>query len=173
MRWLYTVFWLFIGIVLLLQFHSYNNGLDKAQVAAGPRQQHFYFYPSHQTTSPVAPKKDNDDVQQVGTSVDMNTPSPGNFTYHVILRNKGTMKAVNVQVLVYPYRGSTMGNIDRGGAVQPIDDSNPLSQTSQSVTFPDLAPGESATRDAVFLSTPGYNPGENPQPQITFQIEKP
>jgi hypothetical protein len=53
-----------------------------------------------------------------------------------------------------------------------LSDSDPTSQVGQWVAFPDLAPGESSTRDVVFLGRTDVKPGANPNPEIQFQTEK-
>jgi hypothetical protein len=91
----------------------------------------------------------------------------------VTLRNKGNAKAVGIQVSVRPYRGISKGDEDVGHTdLSLLSDSDPISQLGQWVTFPDLAPGESSTRNVVFVSRNDVSPGTNPNPEIQFQTEK-
>ena len=166
-------FWVFIGGMLLWQFHDFNKSVDEA---AAKQQEHFYFYNTNTSNTPAAPKvADGPDVQQVSCSVTMNQPGPDSFTCNVTLKNLGNAKAVDVQIMVRPYRGSSRGDVDNPSTTDsgPIPDSDPLAQLGQSVSFPDLAPGESNTQSVVFIRQQGINPGNNLNPQISFQREKP
>ena len=173
-RKLIIAFWIFIVCMLLWQFYSYNQGLKEAALEH-PKQEHFWFTNSVASapTAPTQPKRDGADVQQTGFSVEDNAPSRGSFTCHVTLKNKGNAKAVGVQVSVRPYRGITKGDVDVGHTDMSIlSDSDPISQFGQWVAFPDLAPGESSTRDVIFVSRNDVVPGTNPNPEIQFQTEK-
>jgi len=173
-RKLIIAFWIFIGCMLLWQFYSYNQGL-KEEAIAHPQQQHFWFTNSVATApaAPTQPKRDGADVRQTGFSVEDNAPGRGSFTCHVTLKNSGNAKAAAVQVSVRPYRGITRGDEDVGHTdMSVLSDSDPISQLGQWVAFPDLAPGESSTRDVIFLSRGDVRPGTNPNPEITFQTEK-
>ncbi len=176
MRWLYAAFWLIVGTMLFLQFQSYNKHLDQAIAAAGPKQQHFYFFngaTNAADTTEAPPKPDVANVKQVGFSCQDNTPSQGNFTCHVSLKNYGTLKATGIQIQVSPYRGIVLNLDNDNEPPQVISDTDPLVQYNQWVSAPDLAPGETESVDAVFLAHPGYSPGNNPNPQIIFHAEKP
>jgi hypothetical protein len=175
-RKLIIAFWIFIGCMLLWQFYTYDQGLTRAEVEH-PTQQHFWFTNSA-AAAPAAPTKalaNGAVVQQTGFSVENNAPSAGSFTCHVTLKNVGNAKAVGVQVSVRPYRGITLDDQDVGHArpaAVTLSDSDPISQYGQWVSFPDLAPGESGTQNAVFLSRTDVIPGTNPNPEIQFQTEK-
>ncbi len=174
-RVLIIAFWVFIGGMLLWQFHNYNQGIEED---AAKQQDHFYFYNTNTANTPQAPPKvvDGPDVQQVAYHVDMNQPGPGSFTCHVTLKNLGTVKAVDLQVLVRPYYGSSRGDPDNPNIKVPsgpIPDSDPLAQLGQSVSFPDLAPGESNTQSVTFIRQGSINPGVNANPQISFLADKP
>jgi hypothetical protein len=173
-RKLIIAFWIFIGIMLLWQFYNYDQGLTRAAVEH-PTQEHFWFTNSASAT-PVASSqahRNGADVQQTAFSVQNNTPSAGNFTCRVTLKNMGNAKAVGVQVSVRPFRGISLGDADNGhGTSGVLSDSDPISQIGQWVTFPDLAPGESGTESAVFLNRNDMQPGTNPNPEIIFQTQK-
>lgn len=171
-RFIYA-FWAFVIIMLLWQAYVYNRNISRVD-PLHPTQRQFFFYHTnaHAKVSPPE-ERTGPDVQQVAFTVEDNVPGPSNFTCHVTLRNKGHAKAVNVQVQVQPYRGTTVGDEDVGPAsIKPINDQSALAQFGQWVSFPDLAPGETSTQSAVFFKQNGAHPGRNASPQIIFQPEK-
>jgi hypothetical protein len=186
-RKLIIAFWIFIVIMLLWQFYTYNQGLTQAAIDH-PQQEHFWFTNSVAApAAPTQPHANGPDVEQTGYSVEENTPTSVSFTVHVTLKNVGNAKAVGVQVRVRPYRGMRLGDEDVGNSplrILPEDD--PLSQFGQWVSFPDLAPGESSTQSVIFLnqdnatpvvlgvSTTGIpgQPQEKLTPEIIFEPEK-
>jgi len=172
MRKLIIAFWICIGCILLWQFYTYDQGLDRAGPAAS--QQHFYFFHTNGPASALAKAHhDGADVEQTDFSVDDNTPATGSYTCRVTLKNVGNAQAIGVQVKVRPYRGISNYDEDTGhqNLVAPNDD-DPISVFGDYVAFPDLAPGESSTQSVVFLSRPEYKPGKNPNPEILFQSAK-
>jgi hypothetical protein len=175
MSWFITVFWVFIATMLIWEFFSYNKNFSQVQ-AARPQDTHFFFYNTNVDAKPAAASKPavaGPDVEQTAFTTENNVPSPGNFTAHITLKNLGTAKAVDVQIMVRPYRGIMVQSgemSDQGNKY--LDDGDPLAQYGQYVSFPDLAPGESATVDAVFLSHPNVDPGNNPKPEIDFGTDK-
>jgi len=180
MNWLYTAFWVLVGSMLFWQFHSYNRKLDKAVADAGPRQEHFYFINAAQTnTTSATPnpvvKPDGADIKQVSFTSSDNVPNVGSVTCHVSLKNEGNMKATDVQIQVSPYRGTMIGDRDDDNKNPPhaIPDADPVAQYSQWVNFPDIEPGQTITKDAVFLAKPGYSVGDNPRAAIVFHTVKP
>jgi len=156
---LIIAFWVFIVVMLLWQFYSYNESL-KQQAIDHPTQTQFFFI--HTNAPPVAAvpgHKNGPDVQQVSYTVENNAPSDGNFTVHVTLKNVGNAKAVSVQIHIRPYRGMRLGDEDVGNSplrILPEDD--PLSQYGDWLNFPDLAPGESSTQSVIFLNHQGATP---------------
>jgi len=152
-------FWVFIVIMLLWQFYTYNESL-KRQAIDHPRQTQFFFIHTNAALVVAAPvQQTGPDVQQVGYSIEGSTPSDGNFTIHATLKNVGKTKAVAVQLHVRPYRGMRLGDEDVGNSplrILPEDD--PLSQYGTWVSFPDLAPGESNTQSVIFLDHQGATP---------------
>jgi len=175
-RWLITLFWLFIGGMLLWQFSSYNQHLDQDAIEH-PQQQHFFFYPTNQasgvTVEPTA-VVDGPNVQQERYWTEDKTPTPNNFVAHFILKNVGNAKAVSIQIMIRPYSGTTVGDEDNGHSQTHIlSDSDPLSQLGQVVDVPDLAPGEeSAVQNVTFFKQGGAPLGSNPHPAITFQRDQ-
>lgn len=175
MNWFITGFWIFIAIMLLWEFHDYNQVAVQTDAAA-PKQEHFFFYDTNTDTPPPEASKakvDGADVEQTAFTTEKNVPAAGSFTAHVTVKNLGTAKAVGIQVMVRPYRGimTVSGEMSDTGN-QYLDDNDPLSQFGQWVDVPDLAPGESATVDTIFTSRAGISPGNNPKPQILFGTEK-
>jgi len=172
-RMLIIAFWIFIGVMLIWQFYTYNQGLTQAAIDH-PQQEHFYFFQTN--SAPIAPSlahSNGADVQQVHYSVEEDTPSAGNMTCHVTLKNEGNAKAVGVQIFVRPFRGASNYDEDVGRSdTKPLSDDDPVSQFGQWLTFSDLAPGESSTQSVVFLSRHFVIQGKNPKPQILFQTEK-
>jgi hypothetical protein len=187
-RKLIIAFWIFIVIMLLWQFYSYNQGL-KQKAIDHPQQEHFYFFQTNAVAPSAAaqPETNGPDVEQTAYSVEENTPTSVSFTVHVTLKNLGNAKAVGVQVRVRPYRGMRLGDEDVGNStLRILDENDPLSQFGQWVSFPDLAPGESSTQSVIFLNqgtatpvVPGISatgvPGQAPEklkPEIIFSTEK-
>jgi hypothetical protein len=187
-RKLIIAFWIFIVIMLLWQFYTYNQGLKQAAIDH-PQQEHFYFFQTNAAapSAPAPAQPSGPDVEQTAYSVEENTPTSVSFTCHVTLKNVGNAKAVNIQVRVRPYRGMRLGDEDVGNSTLKIlDENDPLSQFGQWVGFPDLAPGESSTQSVIFLNqgtaipvVPGVSatgiPGEAPEklkPEIIFSPEK-
>jgi hypothetical protein len=176
MRWIYVLFWTVVLGMLFLQLNNHNNTLTEEAIHKAPTQQHFYFFHGQATdTQDAPPKPDGADVEQVNFTYDNGVPNPESITCHVTLKNMGNQKATNVQVVVAPYKGALIGNDEQGDRtrVRNLGDNDPVAQYTQTVDFPDLAPGEVQTRDAVFYARQGYTPGDNVRPQITFQTEKP
>jgi hypothetical protein len=177
MNWFLTAFWIFIAAMLIWEFYDYNRSFDQAQAAA-PKQEHYFFYNTNTETQPSpaqGPKSivNGPDVEQVAYSTKDGVPASGSFTSYITLKNLGTAKAVDVQIMVRPYRGIVLEDFDI--TMRPdkiLDDNDPLSLFGQYVSAPDLAPGESATVTAVFNSRPSITPGNNPKPQILFGTEK-
>jgi hypothetical protein len=186
-RKLIIAFWIFIVIMLLWQFYTYNQGLTQEAIDH-PQQEHFYFF--HTNAAPVNAAEQVHHgayVEQTHYTVENNVPANGSFTVHVTLKNEGDAKAVGVQVRVRPYRGMRLGDEDVGNSpLRILDDNDPLSQFGQWVSFSDLAPGESSTQSVIFLSqgtaipvVPGVSatgvpgqPMEKLTPEITFATEK-
>ena len=160
--------------MLLWQFYTYDQGLTQEAIEH-PTQQHFWFTNGAPSVA-VAPSpthRDGADVQQTSFMVQDDKPSAGSFTCQVTLKNVGNAKAVGIQVNVRPYRGITRGDEDVGHTdITPLSDNDPISQIGTWVTFPDLAPGETATQDAIFTSRNDVRPGTNSNPDIEFQTEK-
>jgi len=174
-RKLIIAFWIFIGCMLLWQFYSYDQGVKEASIAH-PQQTQFIFLPSN--AAPVSPTQghhEGPNVQQTAYSVEENTPSTGSMTCHVTLKNLGNAKAVGVQVMVRPYRGTRTDDEDVGRntvTITLLDDNDPSARLTAWLSFPDLAPGESSTQSAIFFSRSGLKPGPNLNPEILFQTEK-
>lgn len=169
-------FWIFIIVMLIWQFYSYNQQLSTPD-PQHPTQEHFFFYqPSHAAAAATPVTHDGPYVVQTGFRVQDSTPTDTSFTCHVTLKNTGKAKATGVQVCVRPYRGALDYDPDSGeskGARPGLqDDSSSRASVSQWVSFPDLAPGESSTQSAVFMKDGASIYGINPQPEITFQPEK-
>jgi hypothetical protein len=187
-RKLIIAFWIFIVIMLLWQFYSYDQGLKQAAIDH-PQQDHFFFFNTNTAaaSAPVQPQINGPDIEQTAYSVEEQTPSSVTFTVHVTLKNLGNAKAVGIQIHVRPFRGMRLGDEDVGNSplsILPEDD--PRSQFGQWVSFPDLAPGESSTQSVIFLNQdnatpviPGVSatgvPGqaqEKLKPEIIFSAEK-
>jgi hypothetical protein len=175
---LIVAFWVIILLTAAWQFYTYNEKLSQP-TAAAQAPQHFYFYPpgsrAPDQPPPAGPTaKPGADVRQTAYSVDLNKPTAGFMTCHVTLKNFGLSKALNIQVKVRPYRGAT--NEDGEASFQPkvytLPDDDPISQIGDYVSFPDLAPGESETRDVQFAIHTEVNPGTNPNPDIIFETDK-
>jgi hypothetical protein len=171
-KWI-VAFWVFIGVMCIWSVFDYNGKLNK-QAEEHPQQTKFVFL--HTNAAPVAPTaahSDKADVEQVGYSVQMDTPSTGSFTCYVTLKNVGSMPATEVQICVRPYRGASNYDEDVGHQnPNGISDDDPLAKFSDWLSFPDLAPGESMTRSIVFSLQAPIKPGKNPKPQIVFSSDK-
>lgn len=167
-------FWIFVITMLLWEFYQYNQKLSVPD-AQHPTDGHYFFY-QPKATAPGAPPapavSDGPDVEQTAFSVRDNTPGTGSITCYVTLTNRGKAKAVNIQVNVRPYYGSTMGDEDNGGGSTPVPENSPPGLLQQWISFPDLAPGASDTETAVFTKIVGVYFGKNPEPKILFEAEK-
>ncbi len=98
------------------------------------------------------------------------TPTPGNITCKVTLKNVGNAKATCIQINVRPYKGSSTYDEDVGyQKVIVLCDDDPISRYGQWLDFPDLKPGESSTKSVSFLAHPPFKPGNNPKPDIVFK----
>ena len=185
MRWLITLFWFFIGGMLIWQFSDYNKNLDQ-EAAVHPQPGPVFFYPPNSpppggsSSAPGSPGQpgvpvDGPIVQQTRYWVEDQTPGPGNFTAHFIVKNVGNAKAVNVQIRIRPYSGIKTSEEDNGhgNPAQVLNDADPLAQFGQWVGVPDLEPGEeSAPQSVVFSKQPNVALGTNPNAEITFAREK-
>lgn len=172
-NWLILGFWGFIGFMLIWQFLDYNSHIDKVAEEHPVQTQFFYF---HTNSAPVhASKMQGPNIVQASYWTEPGKPSTGMFTSHIVLKNLGLTKAIDIQILVRPYRGIVMGDADNGRTTSgliPLNDNDPLSQYGQWASFPDLAPGESATETIVFMAQSGTRLGDNPNPQIIFSADK-
>ncbi|HEX4138847.1 MAG TPA: hypothetical protein VHY09_00750 [Candidatus Methylacidiphilales bacterium] len=174
-RRLIWAFWIFIAVMLLWQFYTFN-----AKISAPPehpKPDHYFFYQGTKAAEAAAAAAVHESayVEQTGFTVENNTPNSSAFTCHVTLKNTGKTKAINVEVCVRPFRGAMDHDPDSGGNqdTKPVADNSPLGQMNQWVAFPDLGPGESSTQSVVFMKV-GNPPffGDNPKPEISFQPEK-
>ena len=171
MRLLIVAFWIFIGGVLVWQAYTYEINSEKIQDA---KPQHFFFDPSKDNKPAAAdPNLHVADVRQTGYSI-TNDPVTKNIFCHVVLMNKGNTKAVGIQVFIKPYYRATVDQSRNAGGKlpYPLSDSDPRAQLGQSFGAADLAPGESCTVTATFMSQPGLIPSTALHPQITFETEK-
>jgi hypothetical protein len=171
LRWLMVAFWVFVGGMLAWQAYNHEAKIEKE---ADAKPQHFFFDSSKDGTPQTAdPNLRAADVRQTAYSVTEN-PLAKNFTAHVVLTNKGNARAVSVQVKIQPFRGSLFSRDrdDNGGVPLVLSDNEPVAQINQWVEAPDLAPQESCTVTATFMSQTGVQPGANRNPQIIFQTEK-
>jgi hypothetical protein len=171
-NWLILGFWSFIGIALIWQFMDYNSSLDR-QAEAHPVQTQFFFYKTN--TAPVhssGPTTKGPDVRQISYWTEPGKPSDGMFTAHIVAKNVGMTKATGVQILVRPYRGISMGDVDNGRGGRLLSDDDPLAQFGEWVDFVDLAPGQSDTETVSFSARPGFRLGGNPKPEIIFGSDK-
>jgi hypothetical protein len=171
LHWVIVIFWIVVVAMVLKQCHDSNVRQDQE---AEKTQQHFFFsHPPEQKMMSAVATNPNADVEQVGFTVDADTPSQGNFTCNVTLKNIGGKTATGVQVAVRPFRGGHFGNDNVGRAPAGIlSDNDPLAQQETWVAFPDLAPGEQSTQSVIFLQQVGITPGNNPRPEIDFQTAK-
>jgi hypothetical protein len=177
LHWIIVLFWVVVVAMIFKQCHDSNVHED--QVAA-KAPQHFFFVqppPSPGVTYATAPGA-TADVEQTGFVVRTDTPSAGSFTCDMTVKNLGGATATNVQAVIRPFRGARSGlHGGDDGIGQPrsggsLSDNDPLAQLSSTVTFPDLPPGAESTQSVVFLSRPGAQPGQNPNPEIDFQTAK-
>lgn len=182
-RWLIVAVWIIIMGAFVTKFFSQDKRLgrsDDLSAVPSPTPQHFFALhgkgPGDEKPSLLKPGVA--DVRQVAFSYTLRTPEAHYFTCHVTLMNGGALKATHVQVQVRPFRGIPMGNPDGGRFMgsdpnRAISDDNPVAQYNAWVSFPDIEPGQTVSRDAVFFNRPGYTPGDNPNPQIIFETDKP
>jgi len=156
--------------MLLWQFYSFNTGMT--QKARANTQQHFFFNAAPPTTAkPVVVPHKGAFVEQTAFTFDPDTP-PGSVTCHVTLKNTGDAMATEVQVNVRPWHGARYSNVDEGPSGVAVKPGDYRDQVGQWVEFPDLAPGQSSTQDASFLSQANINPGINADPNIVFETAK-
>jgi hypothetical protein len=171
-RWLIVLFWVFVFVMLIKSFIDYNRRAEtEAELHPQPTQGFFTTLPP--PPPPPVPSAAAD-VRQTSFEVQTDTPSPGNFTCLVTVKNFGLSRAENIQVRVRPYRGTRRAPIQQNYVPStPLSEDDPLSQLSSWLAFPDLAPGESSTQSVVFTSMPPLEPGLNPNPEIHFDSAKP
>jgi len=179
-RILFILFWLFIGIMLIRSLFENNNRLEK-EAEAQPPQGPVFFYPWKKTQAlptAVPPQlvipATGPYVIQERYWVEDNTPTPDYFAAHFILRNVGHAKAVNIQIMVRPYRLVRVGDEDNGHShPHVLRDDDSISLFGQTVAVSDLAPGqESDVQSITFFKRQGVPFGINPFPDITFSGEK-
>jgi hypothetical protein len=172
-----TAFWVLIVVLLGWQFYQYNQELSRPAADGSDSRKHYFFLQTNGGANPAAPAAPAEAaiIKQRTFDVQKDEPNPSMFTCVVTVKNVGNAKATGIQVEVRPYKDASTGDEDVGGlgSIAPMAPTDPRQQISQWVTFPDLAPGESATEKAVFVAQQNCNPGKNPDPQITFQSEKP
>jgi hypothetical protein len=174
LHWVIILFWVFVTGMLLKQCH--DTTVQRDEEAANAQKQFFFHQPTapHAAPTPAPPPSPDADVEQVGYTVQPDTPTPGSFTCTVTLRNIGQKKATGIQIAVRPFRGARYGNDNVGHAPTGIlPDSNPLAQLQTWLAFPDLGPGEQSTQSTVFPNHTGVEPGANPTPEIDYLTAKP
>jgi hypothetical protein len=156
--------------MLLWQCYQYNEHLAQPDPTRPENKQYFFYQPTKQSIVNPPIEHNGPWVEQTGFRIEDNTPSTTSFTCYITLTNKGKAKATDLSAEVRPFRGAFKGDVDMGGTQpKPIDDSSPLAQISQWVSFPDLDPGQSSTQNVFFLKQPGANYGHNPAPQIVWK----
>jgi len=166
-------FWIFIVVMLVWNFYSYNRGLTQ-QAADHPTPDHYFFFHTNAPAVSAGQFHNGADIEQTAFVVQPNTPATGSFTCLVTVKNIGNAKATGIQVCIRPYRGVSTVDIDVGGnRGGTISDDDPIAQISDWLSFPDLAPGESSTQSDVFFARPEIHPGMNPKPKILFETAKP
>jgi len=174
-RRLIWAFWIFIALMLVWQFYTFN-----AKISAPPehpKPDHYFFYQATKASEAAAAQASHDSayVEQTSFSVENNVPNSSAFTCHVTLKNIGKTKAINVEVCVRPFRGALDHDPDSGGNqnTKPVDENSPLGQINQWVGFPDLDPGETSTQSVMFMKA-GNSAffGNNPKAEIVYQPEK-
>jgi hypothetical protein len=171
LHWVIVIFWIFVVVMIFKQCHDSNTQLE--QQTDGTQQHFFFSHPPEQKMRILPATNPDADVEQVGFSVDDDTPSQGSFTCNVTLKNLGGKTATGVQVAVRPFRGGQYGDNNVGHAASGIlPDDNPLAQLESWVAFPDLPPGHESTQSVIFLKQVGIRPGNNPHPEINFQTAK-
>ena len=171
LRWAIVVFWVIVLFMIVKSCRDSEEIRHNEAVAHPQEQEFFYTTPPPGVNAPAATPtaEATADVRQITYSVQKDTPTTGDFTAQVTVKNVGGKKAVNVQVHVRPYRGAAIDSSDIGPVLPPLTENDPLSQYGSWITFPDLAPGESSTATAVFLTSPRMAFGKNSKPEIVFQ----
>jgi hypothetical protein len=171
LHWVIAVFWIFVGAMIIKQCH--DDTASREVAAEKAPQQYFFHQPTGPQIAPPPPPSPDADVEQVDFVVHPDTPSQGNFTCDVTLKNLGSKTATAIQVSVRPFRGGSFGDNNVGHAASGfISDNDPLAQLASWVAFPDLAPGQQSTQSVIFLNQVGIKPGSNPHPEIDFQTAK-
>jgi hypothetical protein len=163
-------------IILGWQFYQYSESLSQLPPGAVDPHKRYVFIHTNGSPIPAAPAPaDGAFLKQVSYEVQNGVPNSAMMTCVVRIKNTGNATATGIQVEVRPYKDSVKGdeNVGGMGSDEPIAPTDPRALMSQWITFPDLAPGQSATENAVFVAQDGYNPGKNPNPQIIFQTAKP
>jgi hypothetical protein len=175
-RWrqLIIAFWVVIIGMLLWQFVSYNQSMTQQAVQHPAQTQFIFLHTNAPAAAPGMSHSNTADIKQSDFTVQPNTPSTFNYTCVITLKNVGHAPATGIQVWVRPYRGTSNYDEDIGQQrTRVLDDHDPISMLGDWLSFPDLAPGESATRTDVFLNRTDAKPGSNPNPQIIFETVKP
>jgi hypothetical protein len=173
-RQLMIAFWVFIVAMLLWQFFSYNASLTQEAITHPVQKQYFFFHTNAPAATPSMAHSDKADIVQTNYTVQPGTPSSSSFTCLVTLKNVGSKPATSIQICVRPYRGVSNYDEDVGHQRNPgtLADDDPISLFNDWLSFPDLAPGESATRSVIFTNRTDIKPGANPKPQILFETVK-
>ncbi len=170
-RWLIALFWIVVGALLLEQCHEATEKAIKEGRDNPPRQ--YFFTAPPGPAQPAAPAVKEPDVRQTAFTVKEETPGPGSFTCYVTLRNFGAVHRPRHLDPGPAYRGVRYGAEDIGHlSHRVLAETDPLSQYSASLSFPDLKPGESSTQPVVFLNQANVKPGFNPRPEISFEVAK-
>jgi hypothetical protein len=170
-RKLVICFWVFVAAMLLWQFYTYNESMRQAALEH-PQQTSFWY--TNAVVHPNAPvaqvHHDGAEVVQSAYSAALDTPTQGNVTCKVTLKNVGNATATGIQINVRPYRGGSTFDEDVGQSkVIVLTDDDPRSRYGEWLDFPDLKPGESSTQTASFMMQGSFKPGKNLNPDIVFK----
>jgi hypothetical protein len=168
-RWLIAAFWVFVLAMCGKSFYDYNKHLDSVETA---QEEKHYFPPPLPGNAPAATPSTDADVRQV-TYSPKETQGASQFTAELVIKNFGQKKATNIQVRVQPYVRST----DTSSQVGPDEILNPNTVDTMAgyyvyEEFPDLGPGESASKTLTFPVRTDAAPRGHFEPNITFETVK-
>lgn len=166
-RKLIVGFWVALLLIGAWKFYGYNHTMTSTP----PAPEKHWFLPAPGSAPAKAPVAD---VRM--TRYARRISSSGTFfTADVTVQNFGQRKATGVQARVQPYVGNRGTNPAAPGpaGIPSFPNGDPMTNIYQWVSFPDLAPGATATQTITLPMRSDADPAQSFKPHVIFQTVNP
>jgi hypothetical protein len=168
-RWAIVTFW--VLVVLAGAYYA----LDYSMVPAPPPAPEQHWFPPPLPGSQPPPRPPDADVKLTHYVAHI-TPGAPTFSVDETVENQGSKKATGVEVVVHPYIGNQDTNKKEYGPdeIPGQQGGDPMANVVQSLGYPDLDPGQTATQSFTLPMRTDADPSQrDDKPQIIFQTANP